>query len=118
MKNILLLLLSLSVSLPALADQEHFFQGIQYEAVTPAQPTSVKPGQIEVIEFYWYGCPTCNALEPYVVDWEKQQPSNVVFRRVPAAMPGSEFYLDAQATAVAEVLGIGEKIREPFFNAI
>ena len=118
MKKAWLLPVLLSLSLPALADQEHFFQGIQYEAVTPAQSTSVKPGQIEVIEFYWYGCPTCNALEPYVVDWEKQQPSNVVFRRVPIALPNTEFYVDAQATAVADVLGIGEKVREPFFNAI
>jgi thiol:disulfide interchange protein DsbA len=78
----------------------------------------VKPGQVEVIEFYWYGCPVCFALEPYVEGWEKQLPKDVVFKRVPGAMPDSEFYVDAQATAVAEVLGIGDKIREPFFNAI
>ena len=120
MKKVCLALLALGLmsSGAALADQDYFFKGIQYEMVTPAQPTDVKPGQVEVIEFYWYGCPTCNALEPYVEGWEKQLPTNVVFKRVPAAMPGSEFYVDAQATAVAEVLGIGEKIREPFFNAI
>ena len=120
MKNIRLALLPLllSLSLPALADQDYFFKGIQYETVTPAQQADVKAGQVEVIEFYWYGCPVCFGLEPYVEAWEKQLPANVVFKRVPGAMPGSEFYLDAQATAVAEVLGIGEKIREPFFNAI
>ena len=114
----LLLPLLLLLSVPALADQAHFFQGIQYEAVNPPQTPAVRPGQVEVIEFYWYGCPVCFALEPYVEVWEKQLPKGVMFKRIPGAMPGSEFYLDAQAAAVAEVLGIGEKIREPFFNAI
>ena len=100
------------------ADKAHYFAGINYEAVTPAQPTDVKPGQIEVIEFFWYGCPHCFALEPYVVDWEKHLPKDVVFKRIPGAMKDSEFYLDGQATVTADVLGIGEKIREPFFNAI
>ncbi|HSN18764.1 MAG TPA: thiol:disulfide interchange protein DsbA/DsbL [Gammaproteobacteria bacterium] len=116
--HLIVLSLLMSITLPALADQTNFFQGIQYEAVKPAQQTDVKPGQIEVIEFYWYGCPVCNALEPYVEGWEKQLPANVVFKRVPAAWPNTEFYVDAQAIAVADVLGIGEKIREPFFNAI
>ena len=102
----------------AFADTTAFQAGVNYEAVTPAQPTDVKPGQVEVIEFYWYGCPVCFALEPYVESWEQQLPKGVVFKRVPGAMPDSEFYVDAQATAVAEVLGIGGKIREPLFNAI
>ena len=120
MKKVQLLLpLLLSLSLPALADQDNnFFPGINYEPVTPAQATGVKPGQVEVIEFYWYGCPVCFGLEPYVEEWQKQLPANVVFKRVPAAWPDTEFYVDAQAVAVAEVLGVGEKIREPLFNAI
>ena len=119
MKKVWLLLpIALLLSGAALADQDNFFQGINYEPVTPAQATDVKPGQIEVIEFYWYGCPVCNGLEPYVESWEKQLPKDVVFKRVPGAWPDTEFYVDAQATAVAETLGLGEKIREPFFNAI
>jgi thiol:disulfide interchange protein DsbA len=119
MKKILLSLSLLLLSSAAFADMSSFTEGVNYVAVTPAQQTDVKPGQIEVIEFYWYGCPHCFALEPYVEAWEKQGlPKNVVFKRVPASMKGSEFYVDAQATFVAEILGVGEKIREPFFNAI
>lgn len=113
-----LLPLLFSLSLPAPADAQDFFQGINYEPVVPVQPTDVKPGQVEVIEFYWYGCPHCYAVEPYVEAWEKQLPKDVVFKRVPAAIPGSQFYVDAQAAVVADQLGIGEKIREPFFDAI
>ena len=119
MKKSWLLLSLLLVAGAASADMSSFTEGVNYVAVTPAQPTDVKPGQIEVIEFYWYGCPHCFALEPYVEAWEKGgKPANVVFKRVPASMKGSEFYVDAQATFVADILGVGEKIREPFFNAI
>jgi thiol:disulfide interchange protein DsbA len=114
----LLITMSLLCAPPALADKQFFFQGINYEPVTLAQPTSVKPGQVEVIEFYWYGCPHCFAVEPYLLAWEKQLPKDVVFKRVPAAIQGSQFYLDAQAAVVADQLGLGDKIREPFFNAI
>ena len=113
-----LLPLLMALSGAASADMTSFGEGVNYVPVTPAQPTDVKPGQIEVIEFYWYGCPHCFALEPFIVQWEKTKPKNVVFKRVPAAMTGSEFYVDAQATVTADLLGIGEKIREPFFNAI
>jgi len=115
----LLIPLLLGLTAPALADMTDFMEGLNYEAVTPAQPTDVKSGQIEVIEFYWYGCPHCFALEPYVEAWEKAGlPKDVVFKRIPAAIKDSEFYLDAQATFTAQELGIGDKIREPFFNAI
>jgi thiol:disulfide interchange protein DsbA len=117
--SLLLLLCSNATLADAPVDTSKFVEGMSFEAVTPVGPTNVKPGQIEVIEFYWYGCPVCFALEPYVEAWEKAGlPKDVVFKRVPAAMPGSEFYVDAQATFTAEQLGIGEKIREPLFNAI
>jgi thiol:disulfide interchange protein DsbA len=94
-------------------------EGMSFEALTPNGPTAVKPGQIEVIEFYWYGCPHCFALEPNVEAWEKAGlPKDVVFKRVPESIPDSEFYVDAQATFTAEQLGVGEQIREPLFNAI
>ncbi|HEX7964643.1 MAG TPA: thiol:disulfide interchange protein DsbA/DsbL [Gammaproteobacteria bacterium] len=118
MKKWLLLPILMLASAAASADMTSFTEGVNYVAVNPPQSTDVKPGQVEVIEFYWYGCPHCFALEPFVELWEKRKPKDVVFKRVPAAMKGSEFYVDAQAAFTADVLGVGEKIREPFFNAI
>src|SRR5690242_15141897 len=103
---------------PALADNANFQEGVNYVAVTPPQPTEAKPGEVEVIEFFWYGCPHCFAVEPYLEAWLKTKPKGVAFRRIPAAMPNSEFYIDAQAYFTAQILGIGDKIHEPFFNAI
>lgn len=40
-------------------------------------------GKVEVIEFFWYGCPHCNAFDPTLHDWVKKQGENVDFKRVP-----------------------------------
>jgi thiol:disulfide interchange protein DsbA len=50
---------------------------------TPAPvtlPTADK--KVEVLEFFWYGCPHCNAFEPALEAWIKRLPSDVSFRRV------------------------------------
>jgi thiol:disulfide interchange protein DsbA len=105
-------------SATVLADAPQFQQGVNYERVTPAQPVDAKPGQIEVIEFFWYGCPHCFDLEPHLEAWLSHKPKDVTFKRIPGAMKDSEFYTDGQAYFVAQALGIGDKIHEPFFNAI
>jgi protein dithiol oxidoreductase (disulfide-forming) len=96
-----------------------FTPGISYVSVSPSQPTTVKPGQIEVIEFFWYGCPHCFALEPYLEAWLKHKPSNVVFRRIPVAMAwGEHMDVDGHAYYTAQALGLEPGIHTPLFNAI
>ncbi|MFC4158050.1 thiol:disulfide interchange protein DsbA/DsbL [Chitinimonas lacunae] len=62
----------------ALADDGHGHEPVV--TLTKPQPVAT-PGKIEVIEFFWYGCPACNATEPAVEAWEKTLPKDVVFRR-------------------------------------
>jgi protein dithiol oxidoreductase (disulfide-forming) len=57
--------------------------GVNYDLVVPAQPTSVSPGKVEVMEVFWLACPHCYALEPYLRSWLKSKPPYVVFVRVP-----------------------------------
>ena len=103
----------------AAATPTSFEAGTSYVPVSPAQPTGVKPGQIEVIEFFWYGCPHCFALEPYLEAWLQHKPANVVFKRIPANFPGAEKWpIDAQAYFTAAALGLEPRIHEPLFNAI
>ena len=54
-------------------------EGRQYRIVNP--PVPVNPGKIDVIEFFWYGCPHCYAFEPVVEPWSKHLPADVAFRR-------------------------------------
>jgi thiol:disulfide interchange protein DsbA len=58
-------------------------EGVNYTRLVPAQPTSVGPDQVEVIEVFWYGCPHCYALESLIESWKKHKPAYVKFSRVP-----------------------------------
>jgi len=57
--------------------------GTNYTPLVPAQPTNVAPGKVEVVEVFWYGCPHCNALEPFIQSWMKNKPEYIEFVRVP-----------------------------------
>ena len=67
---------------PALAQGGVPAEGKQYTKVEPPVPPIV-PGKIEVIEFFSYACPHCNAFEPVVSAWSKKLPADVAFHRVP-----------------------------------
>jgi thiol:disulfide interchange protein DsbA len=67
---------------PALAQGGAPVEGKQYTKVEPPVPPIV-PGKIEVIEFFSYACPHCNAFEPTVSAWSKKLPADVAFHRVP-----------------------------------
>ena len=57
-------------------------EGKDYARLKNAQP--VETGKkIEVIEFFSYGCPHCNDLEPILDAWLAKLPPDVEFRRVP-----------------------------------
>jgi thiol:disulfide interchange protein DsbA len=57
-------------------------EGKQYTRIKNAQPAE-KGKKIEVIEFFSYGCPHCNDLEPFLQSWVKTAPADVQFVRVP-----------------------------------
>jgi thiol:disulfide interchange protein DsbA len=57
-------------------------EGKEYVRLKNPQP--VETGKkIEVIEFFSYGCPHCNDLEPFLQTWVQKLPPDVQFRRVP-----------------------------------
>lgn len=57
--------------------------GVNYRPLVPAQPTDAPPGKVEVVEMFWYGCPHCYALDPYLESWRKTKPPYIDFKRVP-----------------------------------
>jgi protein dithiol oxidoreductase (disulfide-forming) len=82
----------------------------------PAQPTSVKRGQVEVLEFFWYRCPHCYHLEPELNAWVKTLPPNVVFKRVPGILSDAWVPL-ARAFYALEAVGLAEKLHGDVFHA-
>ena len=62
-------------------------QNIEYRLI-PQQPVSTG-GLIEVIDFFWYGCPYCDRLQPALEAWRERKPADVALRRVPAILNDS-----------------------------
>jgi thiol:disulfide interchange protein DsbA len=60
-------------------------EGVHYKVLKPAQPTSVAPGKVEVVEVFWYACGHCYLLEPKIEAWERKgKPAYVEMVRMPA----------------------------------
>ncbi len=100
-----------AVAVPARAEL------LPYEELAEPRPTAAAPGQVEVLEFFWYGCPHCYYLEPYLEDWRRGKPDWVRFRRVPAPI-ARHWQPHARAYHVAEALGVVERVHAPLFNAL
>ena len=82
MLRILFVALFLSVSVHA--EDDTFKPGQHYGGVSPAVPTSVADGKVEVVELFWYGCPHCYQFEPTIDEWLKTKADYIEFVRVPA----------------------------------
>ncbi len=90
--------------------------GRDYTAINPPQPTE-SGKKVEVIEFFWYGCPHCNALQPSLRNWLKQKPADVEYKRVPAVLADSWLPL-TRAYYALEVVGAVDKLHPEVFSAI
>jgi len=87
-----------------------------YAPVAPPQPTESN-GKIEVIEFFWYGCPHCYHLEPLVNAWLKTKPDDVVFKRLPA-YPSESWGELARVFYTIEAMNLLPQMHEKIFDAI
>lgn len=87
-----------------------------YETLSSPQPTQ-HPDKVEVIEFFWYGCPHCYSFEPELSKWLKTLPKNVEFIRQPAVF-NETWGKHAKAYFVAEALGVVDKVHADLFDAI
>jgi thiol:disulfide interchange protein DsbA len=79
--------------------------------------TVEKAGMIEVREFFWYGCPHCFKLEPYVAGWLKTKPADINFIRTPAAL-NPVWEQNARGYYAVDMMGLTAKAHAPLFEAI
>jgi protein dithiol oxidoreductase (disulfide-forming) len=108
--------LVLLAALLALASGAAAQQPQAYALLNPPQPTE-GGGKIEVIEFFWYGCPHCYALEPEVNAWLKRAPKDIVFKRVPA-YPSESWGEAAKIFYTLEAMGVLPQYHQKVFDAI
>ena len=112
----LLVLAAASLLSISIAWAEMYEEGVHYERIVPAQPTSTV-NKVEVLEIFWYGCPHCFRFEPYVERWLRKKPENAQFVRLPGIFRPS-WEVGARAYYTAELLGVFDKMHKPIFNAI
>jgi len=91
-------------------------EGIDYIELRPPQAAD-SPGKIEVLEFFWYRCPHCYALEPDLEAWVKQLPRDAQFKRVPGIL-NEDWAIDGRIFYTLEAMGQVERLHRPLFDAI
>lgn len=97
----------------ALPSSGQWKAGVNYDVISPSQPTTVGPGKVEVLEVFWLGCPHCYALEPYIRAWLKTKPDYVQYVRVPV-MWGPVHRAHARLFYTLEALGRDDLVEKVF----
>ena len=92
-------------------------EGIEYVTLDKRVPAESNDGKIEVIEFFWYSCPHCNAFEPRFAQWIKAAPKDVVVRRVPVRFR-DDFEPQQRMFYTLEAMGKLEALHVKLFTAI
>jgi thiol:disulfide interchange protein DsbA len=88
----------------------------RYRSLKSPAPTDAEAGKIEVVEFFWFGCPHCYSLEPVINAWVKKLPSDVVFRR--QHVPFREVKHQQLFFTLQAIGQDNEKVMNAVFNAI
>ena len=80
-----------------------------------AQQPVASPAKIEVIDFFFYGCPYCNELRPFLERWRANLPADIEFRRMPVIRHDSWEPL-ARTYFTLEALGAVERLHEEVYK--
>jgi protein dithiol oxidoreductase (disulfide-forming) len=102
------------VAAKAAAQEIRARQNIEYRLI-PEQPVETGD-RIEVIDFFWYGCPYCNELQPTLEDWIKRKPADVALRRIPAILKDS-WAPHARIYYTLELLGELERLHLQVYHS-
>jgi len=113
-KSVIGLFLMLAWAMPVQA--QSYSEGKNYTRLAQEQTTQ-SGKNIEVLEFFWYGCPHCYQFEPTIAKWKKNKPANVHFIRVPAPLNPS-WMPHTKAFYALEIMGKGEQYHQALFNAM
>lgn len=80
-------------------------------------PVPVPAGPIEVVEFFGYWCPHCNAFEPTLSAWADKLPPDVKLRRMSVSFRAPDEAVQRLFFAT-EALGLESQLHHKVFDAI
>jgi thiol:disulfide interchange protein DsbA len=110
-------LLAAAMTQPKPEATSQWAQGVNYHLLLPAQPTNAGPDQVEVVEAFWYACPHCYALEPYLQSWKAKKPAYVQFNVLPV-MWGPVHRAHAQLFYTLQALGKEEELHSAVMQEV
>jgi protein dithiol oxidoreductase (disulfide-forming) len=116
MRIIRLLLTSLTLLCLAVPGYTASVQGEDYTLLSPPQPT-VSGKKVEVIEFFAYYCPHCNALDRPLTEWAKARADKIVFKRVHVS-PNGEPTPQQRLYYTLDAMGKAEEYQSKVFYAM
>lgn len=108
---------ALALGLPAAA-QGGIVEGTHYVRLGQPLPVTAPAGKVDVVEFFWYGCPHCNAFEPMLEAWVKKLPEFASFRRVPVQFREEPFATHQRIYFALEAMGQLGAMHRKVFAAI
>jgi len=103
-----------SLGLPARAADGTPVDGKDYTRLSKPLPMNAT-GKVEVVEFFWYGCPHCFAFEPTLEPWAAKLPPDVHFVRVPVAFDALK-EIHQQIYYTWDALGLVEQMHRKTFD--
>ena len=109
--------LTLPAAHPAMAQARQFKEGKDFKRLDKPVAPDAPAGKVDVIEFFWYSCPHCNAFEPALDAWVKAAPKDLSIRRVPVAFNAS-FVPQQKLFYTLEGMGKLEALHAKVFRAI
>lgn len=114
--------IALSLALAALCSGAAFaspsnpVNGAEFRTLPTPQPSPKVEGKVEVIEFFMYHCPACNAVETPLAAWVKANADKVNFRRIHLSS-GQERDFEAHLFATLEALQLQDTMHDKVLQA-
>jgi thiol:disulfide interchange protein DsbA len=92
-------------------------EGVEYLVLQKPAQVEAPAGRIEVVDFFWYSCPHCNAFAPQMSAWSRRVPPDVSLRHVPIAFR-DDFVPQQRLYYTLEALGKADELHLKVFEAI
>jgi len=86
--------------------------GKEYVVLDP--PRAVKSDKVEVLEFFYYGCPVCYEAQPHIARWQLAAGPSVELTRVPAVSDAWASF--ARVYYALETTGLLPRLHWPIYD--
>lgn len=103
----------------AQAAPQQWVEGKNYFAIANPQPTN-QPDKVVVTEVFSFGCPACNAFQPYMDKLRAELPAGAVLEYLPASfIPTENWPVLQRAYFTAKAMGVDNpRSHDAMFKAI